>query len=98
MRPIDGDSLHLKVLKDNNFDFSRTETVAQILLRIEKEPPVDFNIEKHGRWIEKEHYSVHGEEYCDCICSECSHRISRVRGYYPNYCEDCGSKMNNKVK
>lgn len=46
---------------------------------------------RRGQWIEKEHYHVHGEEYCDCECSICCHRISRVRGYYPNYCEECGS-------
>ena len=46
---------------------------------------------RRGRWIEKEHYHVRGEEYCDCECSICCHRISRVRGYYPNYCEECGS-------
>ena len=46
---------------------------------------------RRGRWIEIEHYHAHGEEYCDCECSMCRHRISRVRGYYPNYCEECGS-------
>ena len=51
---------------------------------------------RHGRWIEIEHYRVHGEEYCDCECSICCYRISRVRGYYPNYCEDCGAEMENK--
>ena len=48
---------------------------------------------RHGRWIEKEQYSVHGAEYCDCLCSECEHRISRPHGYYPDFCEDCGAKM-----
>ena len=38
MTLIDKDELHYSVMRDNNSDLSRTETVAQILLRIETAP------------------------------------------------------------
>ena len=57
------------------------------LVEIEEKPV------RHGRWIEKERYKLHGDEYCDCLCSECDHRITKPAGFYPNFCEDCGAKM-----
>lgn len=66
--------------------------IANIPSTIEAEPV------KHGRWIEKEHYHLHGDDYCDCLCSECGHRISRPDGFYPDYCEDCGTKMDGGME
>ena len=68
-----------------------TEKIREAIMNADAEGRVEFRAVRHGRWIEIEHYRVHGEEYCDCECSVCCHRISRVRGYYPNYCEECGS-------
>ena len=56
-------------------------------------PTIEAEPVRHGRWIEKERYKLHGDEYCDCLCSECDHRITKPAGFYPNYCEDCGADM-----
>lgn len=94
-RLIDADALK-ETLSDleceaNNADFqSGMDFVMRDFMPkvIDAQPTAE---PKRGRWIEIEHYRVHGEEYCDFECSICCHRISRVRGYYPNYCEECGS-------
>lgn len=64
-----------------------------ILDDIDNTPAVDAAPVRQGHWIEIEHYSIHGDEYCDCLCEECGHRISRPKGFYPCFCEDCGAQM-----
>lgn len=48
---------------------------------------------RHGQWVMLEEYSLHGEKYADYACQYCEHRISRAKGFCPNFCEDCGAKM-----
>ena len=44
MRLIDSDALYLKIIKDNDYDLSRTENIAQILLRIETSPTLEITV------------------------------------------------------
>lgn len=94
---IDLDALYKKYLDnckwfDTNNDVLTAYGLAETLPRIEAEPI------RRGQWIEVECYSLHGDAYSDYTCSECQHRISRPRGYTPNFCEDCGAKMEVKKK
>jgi hypothetical protein len=41
VRLIDANTLHAKIMKDNDYDLSRKENIAQILLRIETEPTIE---------------------------------------------------------
>ena len=81
--PVGGD----KCMGEGCKVYEARRLISKIPSVIEAEPV------RHGRWIEKERYNLHGDEYCDCFCSECCHRISRPYGFYPDYCEDCGARM-----
>ena len=51
---------------------------------------------QHGRWIETKYNPVGDTMYCDCKCSSCNFQITREKGQYPIFCENCGS-MNLEV-
>lgn len=65
-------------------------------------PTADVQEVKHGYWIitnklqGNEIDGVWTERYLQC--SECGYerRHSWLRGEYPNYCEDCGYKMDKE--
>lgn len=82
-RLIDANTLHAKIMKDNDNDLSRKENIAQILLRIETEPTVEAEPIKHGYWIMNNPYGIK-------CCSECGYGQSTGA---ENYCPNCGAKM-----
>ena len=56
---------------------------------IHRQPTVDAEIVKHGKWIS-------GTDTSPCmpetdVCSECGYRT--VYGYNYKYCPNCGAKM-----
>lgn len=48
---------------------------------------------RHGRWIETKYNPVGDTMYCDCNCSNCNLEITREKGRYPKFCENCGARM-----
>lgn len=60
---------------------------AALMPEIEAEPV------RHGRWIETRYNPVGDTMYCDCNCSNCNFEITREKGRYPKFCENCGARM-----
>ena len=83
VRLIDANTLHAKIMKDNDNDLSRKENIAQFLLRIETAPTIEAEPIRHGQWIMNNPYGIK-------CCSECGYGQSIGA---ENYCPNCGSKM-----
>ena len=70
----------------------RTDRYFNVKFDIENFPTADVVPVVHGRWISK---NDHGYEWV-FVCSNCDY----VDGYpfndRPNYCPNCGAKMNGK--
>lgn len=70
----------------------RTDRYFSVKFDIENFPIADVVPVVHGRWISK---NDHGYEWV-FVCSNCDY----VDGYpfndRPNYCPNCGAKMNGK--
>ena len=70
----------------------RTDRYFNVKFDIENFPIADVVPVVHGRWISKNN---HGYEWV-FVCSNCDY----VDGYpfndRPNYCPNCGAKMNGK--
>lgn len=70
----------------------RTDRYFSVKFDIENFPIADVVPVVHGRWISK---NDHGYEWV-FVCSNCGY----VDGYpfndRPNYCPNCGAKMNGK--
>ena len=96
-RVIDATRLHEQVFNDNGGDLSKTENVAQILLRIENAPTVDVKPVKRGHWITTQ------KTIDDNIttCSNCKREfyiedlveVGNDDGYC-EFCPNCGAEMN----
>lgn len=54
---------------------------------------VEITFVRHGRWIETRYCPVGDTMYCDCNCSICNFEITKERGFYPRFCENCGTRM-----
>lgn len=56
-------------------------------------PAVDTVPVVHGRWIDIDEQSYTWK----VRCSECGHERSMMstQGEYPNYCENCGARMDD---
>ena len=59
---------------------------------IEEQPTIKSKI-RQGRWIEIAYHPVGDNMYCDCNCSNCNFEITREKGRYPKFCENCGADM-----
>lgn len=92
MRLIDADALKQET-REAIKHLRNYQGVAICLKALNDAPTIEAEPVRHGRWIEEERYNLHGDGYCDCKCSECYHRISRLCGFYPDYCENCGARM-----
>ncbi len=62
-------------------------TIIKNLHSIKAEPV------RNGRWIETTYHPVGDNMYCDCNCSNCNFEITREKGRYPKFCENCGADM-----
>lgn len=72
----------------------RTNRYFNVKFDIENFPIADVAPVVHGRWISKNH---HGYEWV-FVCSNCNY----VDGYpfndRPNYCPNCGAKMDGGIE
>lgn len=88
MNLIDQYALHCSVMRDNNGDLSKTETVAQILLQIEAAPIIDASpvVTAH---LEDTHIPIFKK------CSNCGAFWGREieSNIYFLYCPRCGAKI-----
>ena len=91
MTLIDRDDLHYSVMRDNNSDLSRTETVAQILLRIETAPII------HAAPVET---ACLVDTYLSTFkkCSKCGAfwRIDFADNKFFLHCPRCGAKFSRR--
>ncbi len=66
VRPIDANSLHAKILKENRYNYAANENVEKILLRIETEPTIEPE-QRHAYWEPNDF----GEYHCTYCGAEC---------------------------
>lgn len=99
MRLVDADKIHreLTALYKNaqheaRQAYSRAIDIVCDADTVEAEPA------KHGRWIPVTAYNENDIAYCDYMCSECGHEITKRVFCVPNHCESCGSKMDGGAK
>ncbi len=66
------------------------------LAEIDLMPSVDAEQVLHGKWIDMDEQSYTWK----VRCSVCGHERSMLstQGEYPNYCENCGAKMDEERK
>lgn len=104
-RLIDATRLHAQVFNENGGDLSKTENVAQILLRIENAPTIDAQPVKHGHWHSIMMSEATGwdlsltggrDNVCEWICSLCKRPAivdENGEDFLPSFCPNCGVKM-----
>ena len=98
MRLIDADALYLAVSRDGSHCIGLgTKTgvswatgleVASRLIR--NAPTIEAELVKHGRWINTRCIVGGFHDVWGSDCSECG---TTVKDDYPNYCPNCGAKM-----
>lgn len=68
-----------------------SEVLKAIYNGIMKLPTTDAVSVKHGYWIDIDEQSYTWKIRCSC----CDHERSMMstQGIYPNYCENCGARM-----
>lgn len=91
MRLIDGDKfrLALLILRDAAYTVSgNTDAVDKVLDMLDKQEIVDTV--KHGHW------KFVRENVSSISCSRCECHICWVNAKRPNYCPNCGIKMDEK--
>lgn len=71
----------------------RLEALNMVESVIDAQPKADVKRVRHGRWIETKYNPVGDTMYCDCKCSNCNFEITREKGRYPKFCENCGARM-----
>lgn len=87
VRLIDANVLHAKIFEENRRNYAATETVAQILLRIETAPTIEPEVQ-HAYWEPSEV----GEYHCTNCGVECD--VDKFHKALLNpFCGKCGAKM-----
>lgn len=94
MRLIDGDALTetigIRLYSGAVMEFVSVEDIA-------KQPTVDAEPVRHGKWIRKKDTRF-GEMLNDIlICSECQIAFSTVTMIRRSYCPNCGARMSNET-
>lgn len=92
MRLIDADALiqplKLQIERYDRIGASeRAEAYRNVLLEISEAPTIDAAPVKHGRWIDVNRSDGLRE------CSACHDWQIHYEKYIPNYCPNCGAKM-----
>lgn len=86
-RLIDADAL-IEVI-DNEL-FSTKSRKCYEKMRVRKQPTIDAEPVRHGRWIELKTYDEDGYYVFEYKCSECKY----IEPFgVSNYCPNCGAKM-----
>jgi rubrerythrin len=60
---------------------------------IAKQPTIEAEPVRHGRWKCIDEYEEFGEEMADYLCESCGYVISRLKNQKPKFCEGCGARM-----
>lgn len=92
MRIVDAD--RLKRSFEANTPIAFQDCVPGIHSVIDLEPTVEAEPVRHGHWID-----IDSETYTWAIrCNKCGHERSMMstQKTYPNYCEKCGAKMDER--
>ena len=98
-RLIDANTLHAKIMKDNDNDLSRKENIAQFLLRIETAPTIEAKPIQHGLWLNmtkgipltEKQMNSGSFSWCCSVCREYSGTQYATRRF--NFCPYCGAKI-----
>lgn len=98
MRPIDADAIrarHISAARyfkgfKNGKEF--TKLIGVLVKRIDEAPTLDYAPVRHGEWVTKPDGFIPAE----ICCSECGKRYNFF--YKPNYCPNCGAKMDGGKK
>ena len=83
-RLISADGLKGYVNSISTHWLNEWDTVG-VLAAIDKQPTIDAEPVKHGRWIWDKRFS-------DYTCSECHNWDLKT----PNYCSNCGARMDGE--
>lgn len=80
MRPIDADALHAKIYEDSERSYGASANIAQVLLRIETAPTLDYAPVVRCEKCKHAHRTgVKDVYFCDPFECECDHDF---------YCKD----------
>lgn len=63
---------------------------------IDIQPTIDAVPVRHGKWIDMDEQSYTWKVRCSCCGYERS--MLSTQGTYPNYCENCGARMDEERK
>lgn len=68
--------------------------IARVIALVDDMETVDAVPVKHGKWIDMDEQSYTWK----VRCSVCGHERSMLstQGEYPNYCENCGARMDEE--
>lgn len=86
-------------LVENLEQFAPEHLTPLIRTLIEKQPAADVEEVKHGEWIQGWELEKGFEDndeipYIKCsLCGKTEWHIDKERNTTPNYCSDCGAKM-----
>lgn len=71
-----------------------TAVFLDIKAIVEDCPTIDAVPVRHGKWIDMDEQSYTWKIRCSC----CDHERSMMstQGEYPNYCENCGARMDEE--
>ena len=91
MRLIDADALKAVFEEKSSEAVCGVELCKAIISRIDEAQTVDAEHVRHGKWIDMDEQSYTWK----VRCSVCGHERSMMstHGEYPNYCENCGARM-----
>lgn len=83
----------LEIFRD---DYTREDSAIcqaiNIAIDVLKHPTIELE-QRHGRWKCICEYEEFNEEMADYLCEICGHVISRLKNQKPEFCEECGTRM-----
>lgn len=93
-RLIDADALKAVFEEKSSVAVCGVELCKAIISRIDEVPTIDAVPVRHGKWIDIDEQSYTWKIRCSC----CDHERSMMstQGTYPNYCENCGARMDEE--
>ena len=68
-----------------------------ILDRIDEQPAVDAEPVRHGKWLKIRQSFVNPNKFRNYFCSECGLELDEHIRSKPNYCPNCGAKMDEVI-
>lgn len=104
-RYIDADVLQARLerkkagIANQRYTEGWNDCMMRVKSMVSKAPLADVTPVVHGRWIKDNDSFQTDDYYCcyfDYTCSECG-EIVNDRYKLPNYCPDCGAKMDGKT-